>query len=150
MISSAPAHRELGLADLNVTAFWIDRIDGGPAEVEKKVVPLSKVNNGTEDKNKQIFDFNLEAGVWNIEVKSTDLNFASYTGDSVITFLPKTFFSYFTDCKSFINGPAEIEITAEMVAGSVPIEPEGLSIKLGETNSFIKLFETVVCFRVYL
>ena len=88
LISSSPAHRELGLADLQVTAFWKKGIEGGSTEVQEKVVQLSQVEEGGEkDKNKQMFGFNLEAGVWIIEVKSTNLSFASYMGNLVLPFL---------------------------------------------------------------
>ena len=70
-----------------MTAFWKEQIKGGPTDIEKKVVPLSKVDNGKEDKNKQIFEFNLEAAVWIIEVKSTDVNFASYTSKKEIKYI---------------------------------------------------------------
>ena len=86
---SSPAHRELGLADLKVTAFWKKDVEGGATEVQEKVVQLGRVEeDGEEDKNKQMFGFNLEPGVWIIQVKSTDLNFASYMGNSVLPFLP--------------------------------------------------------------
>ena len=72
-----------------MTAFWKKEVEGGATEVQEKVVQLGRVEeDGEEDKNKQMFGFNLEPGVWIIQVKSTDLNFASYMGNSVLLFLP--------------------------------------------------------------
>ena len=68
-----------------MTAFWKKEIEGGSAGAQEKVVQLNKMTeDGEKDKNKQMFGFNLEAGVWLIEVKSTDLSFASYMGNSVL------------------------------------------------------------------
>ena len=68
-----------------MTAFWKKGIEGGTTEVQKKVVPLSKVEGeGEDDKNKRMFGFNLEAAVWLIEVKSTALSFASYLGNFLV------------------------------------------------------------------
>ena len=65
-----------------MTAYWKKEIEGGSTEVQEKVVKLSKMTvDGEKDKNKQMFGFNLVAGVWLIEVKSTDRSFASYMGN---------------------------------------------------------------------
>ena len=65
-----------------MTAYWKKEIEGGSSEVQEKVVKLNKMTEDSEkDKNKQMFGFNLEAGVWLIEVKSTDRSFASYMGN---------------------------------------------------------------------
>ena len=109
LISSSPAHRELGLADLKVTAFWKKGIEGVATEVQKKVVPLSKVEGeGGEDKNKRMFEFNLEAAVWLIEVKSTDLSFASYMGNLVV---PSSLFLEMQFCRLQQNTSFPMEIT---------------------------------------
>ena len=92
-----------------MTAFWKKGIEGGPTEVQKKVVPLSKVEGeGGEDKNKRMFEFNLEAAVWLIEVKSTDLSFASYMGNLVV---PSSLFLEMQFCRLQQNTSFPMEIT---------------------------------------
>ena len=161
LTASSPAHRELGLADLEVTAFWKKGIEGGTTEVQKKVVPLSKMEGeGEDDKNKRMFGFNLEAAVWLIEVKSTALSFASYLGNFLVLAnkfcmsgllktnqkntsfpieitcrikLPINFFLCQYGLKELYYWLTEIELTAEMVDGTAPIEAQ--SIQLGEVSS---------------
>ena len=80
-----------------MTAYWKKEIEGGSTEIQEKVVKLSKMTvDGEKDKNKQMFGFNLEAGVWLIEVKSTDRSFASYMGNTQTYFIFNNLISILT------------------------------------------------------
>ena len=82
---SCTEHRALGLADLEVTAFLKNASKEKTNKTRKKVVKLSDFEED-ENKNKRSFPFDLEAGIWVIEVKATKRSFAAYRGNVIIQF----------------------------------------------------------------
>ena len=68
-----------------MTAFLKNVSKENPNKTRKKVVKLSDFEDD-ENKNKRSFPFDLEAGIWVIEVKATKRSFAAYRGNEMITF----------------------------------------------------------------
>ena len=68
-----------------MTAFLKNVSKENTNKTRKKVVKLSDFEDD-ENKNKRSFPFDLEAGIWVIEVKATKRSFAAYRGNEMITF----------------------------------------------------------------
>ena len=68
-----------------MTAFLKNASKENTNKTQQKVVKLSDFEDD-ENKNKRSFPFDLEAGIWVIEVKATKRSFAAYRGNEMITF----------------------------------------------------------------
>ena len=68
-----------------MTAFLKNASKGNTNKTRKKVVKLTDFEDD-ENKNKRSFPFDLEAGIWVIEVKATKRSFAAYRGNGMIKF----------------------------------------------------------------
>ena len=68
-----------------MTTFLKNASKENTNKTRKKVVKLSDFEDD-ENKNKRSFPFDLEAGIWVIEVKATKRSFAAYRGNEMITF----------------------------------------------------------------
>ena len=68
-----------------MTAFLKNASKENTNKTRKKVVKLTDFEDD-ENKNKRSFPFDLEAGIWVIEVKATKRSFAAYRGNEMITF----------------------------------------------------------------
>ena len=68
-----------------MTAFLKNASKENTNKTRKKVVKLTDFEDD-ENKNKRSFPFDLEAGIWVIEVKATKRSFAAYRGNEMIIF----------------------------------------------------------------